>query len=411
MSITASNAIKTESLDRITSGILTIGADANTTGVTFSKPITTSSTATFNGTSLNNNTVGGDSIVLTDGTTTNTITKTGITTRNSEQNSTHFLTFVDVSTSGITAIQKTAGIECNPLSNTITATTFNGDLNGTATNATNVATTADTTTSTAQFLTFVPASTTGNQAEKVNSSLSFIATTGTLETTIVSTPSVNATAVANTLALGNNITTGNIDIGLGLTSGDVNIATHSGKLAGCAVNIGTGGTVANSIVIGSATSGTSIGNTLGVTGLITATGGLTMGAGKNITLQSSYVSPFTTMTFLGGSQNGTFTTSTNPVTGTVLATITLTTAGLYLFTHNLILPFTGSLGTTNYIEYTGSGAYVNRMTGSNSTSGQYIFGGSQVISATASTYTILFTTNTTTFTGVNTSIFKATRIA
>jgi hypothetical protein len=88
----------------------------------------TSLSAIFN-TGLNTNTISGDSMILTDGTTTNTINKTGITTRNSEQNVTHYLTFVDTSTSGISAIQKTAGIECNPLNNTISATTFIGSVN------------------------------------------------------------------------------------------------------------------------------------------------------------------------------------------------------------------------------------------------------------------------------------------
>ena len=91
---------------------------------------TTTLSAIFNGTTTNQTTVSGNSIIITDGTTTNTINKTGITVRNSEQNSTHFLTFVDNSTTGVNSIQKTAGIECHPLNNTITATTFIGNLNG-----------------------------------------------------------------------------------------------------------------------------------------------------------------------------------------------------------------------------------------------------------------------------------------
>jgi hypothetical protein len=75
-------------------------------------------------------------ITITDGTTTNTINKTGYTTRNSVQNSTHFLNFSDSSATGTGAIQKTAGISCNPSTNIITATTFVGDLSGNATTAT-----------------------------------------------------------------------------------------------------------------------------------------------------------------------------------------------------------------------------------------------------------------------------------
>jgi collagen type VII alpha len=65
-------------------------------------------------------------ITLTDGTTTNTINKSGYTTRNSVQNSTHFLNFSDSSSTGVGAIQKTVGISCNPSTNTISATTLRG---------------------------------------------------------------------------------------------------------------------------------------------------------------------------------------------------------------------------------------------------------------------------------------------
>jgi len=78
-------------------------------------------------------------ITLTDGTTTNTIDKNGYTTRNTTANLPHYLNFSDSSSTGTGSIQKTAGISCNPNTNTITATTFVGALTGTATNATNVA--------------------------------------------------------------------------------------------------------------------------------------------------------------------------------------------------------------------------------------------------------------------------------
>ena len=60
-------------------------------------------------------------ITITDGTTTNTINKNGYTTRNSVQNSTHFLNFSDSSATGTGAIQKTAGLSCNPSTNTLTS--------------------------------------------------------------------------------------------------------------------------------------------------------------------------------------------------------------------------------------------------------------------------------------------------
>ena len=78
-------------------------------------------------------------IQLTDGTTTNTIDKNGYTTRNSVQNSTHFLNFSDSSATGTGSIQKTAGLSCNPSTNTITATTFVGNLSGNSTTSTHLA--------------------------------------------------------------------------------------------------------------------------------------------------------------------------------------------------------------------------------------------------------------------------------
>ena len=93
-------------------------------------------------------------ITLTDGTTTNTINKSGYTTRNSVQNITHYLNFSDSSATGTGAIQKSTGIECNPSTKTITTTTFIGNLTGTASNATtattatNITTTSDNTSGT-----------------------------------------------------------------------------------------------------------------------------------------------------------------------------------------------------------------------------------------------------------------------
>ena len=99
-------------------------------------------------------------ITLTDGTTTNTINKNGYTTRNTITNSTYYLNFSDSSANGIGAIQKTAGISCNPSTNTITATTFIGNLNGTANN---VVVTSDNTGGT-YYIPFTKTSGTSNKA-------------------------------------------------------------------------------------------------------------------------------------------------------------------------------------------------------------------------------------------------------
>jgi len=65
-----------------------------------------------------------NTIVITNGTTTNTINQSGYTTRNSVQNSTHFLNFSDSSSTGVGAIQKTAGLSCNPSKSQLFASNY-----------------------------------------------------------------------------------------------------------------------------------------------------------------------------------------------------------------------------------------------------------------------------------------------
>jgi len=151
---------------------------------------------------LPNNSSSNPAITLTDGTTTNTIDKNGYTTRNSVQNATHYLNFSDNSSTGTGAIQKTAGINCNPSTNTITATTFVGALSGTATtattatNATNTAITATTTNAT-YYPTFVSA-TSGNLPQLVDTTLTYNPSTDTLTATTFSGTATNTTNVGIT---------------------------------------------------------------------------------------------------------------------------------------------------------------------------------------------------------------------
>ena len=123
-------------------------------------------------------------IVLTDGTTTNTIDKNGYTTRNTTANATYYLNFSDSSGTGTGAIQKTAGIECNPSTKTITATTFAG----TTTNATNAVIGTDNA-STLAYLTFVKTSGAGNKGlfiDDTTTPLTYNPSIGTLTTTTFS---------------------------------------------------------------------------------------------------------------------------------------------------------------------------------------------------------------------------------
>jgi hypothetical protein len=103
----------------------------------------------------NSTTINYDCIVLTDGTTTNTINGTGYTTKNTLANETYYLNFSDNLESGISSIYKTSKLNCNPSTGTITATTFAGS-------ATNIVLTSDNTNGT-YFIPFTKTSGTGNK--------------------------------------------------------------------------------------------------------------------------------------------------------------------------------------------------------------------------------------------------------
>jgi hypothetical protein len=74
--------------------------------------------------------------------TGNATSASTITTANSTENVAHYLNFSNNSATGVGTVQKTVGLSCNPSANTISATTFIGDLSGnavTSTRATNIA--------------------------------------------------------------------------------------------------------------------------------------------------------------------------------------------------------------------------------------------------------------------------------
>ena len=68
-----------------------------------------------------------------------------IQTVNTVANATHYINFSDSSGTGYGKPQKTAGISCNPSTNTITAITFSGSLNGNSSSASSVSITSDNT--------------------------------------------------------------------------------------------------------------------------------------------------------------------------------------------------------------------------------------------------------------------------
>lgn len=255
-------------------------------------------------------------INLTDGTTTNSITELGYTTRNSVQNIAHYLNFSDSSSTGVGAIQKTAGLSCNPSTNTITATTFIGDLTGnasSATTATNVTTTSDNTsgnyyipfskttagTSTALFLDDVTGPLTYNPSTS-NLTTSFINLIGvsrgggnlSSNTAVGGTSLTSNTTGANNTAVGNltlqNSTTASFNVAVGFsalrntTTGVANTALGNQALQTNTTGQSNTAVGASALQLSTATSNTAVGfqalNNTSTGGFNTAVGNIALTA-------------------------------------------------------------------------------------------------------------------------------------
>jgi hypothetical protein len=133
-----------------------------------------------------------------------------------------------------------------------------------------------------------------------------------------------------------------------------------------ALTIGTGGT--ESIAIGSATSLTTVGNTLGVTGM-TTTGGLTLGGASNITL-SSGITPPTTPSQLFSSYSIIFSGSALPATMNSIGSLpAITQAGTYWVMWHYEYSFVTTLPTSFYLTLSRSNTMNNTM----NTNAQYGF--------------------------------------
>lgn len=221
-------------------------------------------------------------IEVSDGTTTNTINKNGYTTRNTNANATHFLNFVDSSTTATGAIQQTTGITCNPSTKTITATTFVGALTGTATNSTN-SNVVDENGAGTFYPTLVGA--VGNSPLKIDSTtgpLSYVPSTGTLSASIFS-GSLSGTATNSTNAvIGTDNASTTVYPAFVKTSGSGNKGLFiDDTTTPLTYNPSTGALSSTSFA------GALTGSTVSASGLISANGGLTMGSATVI----RYVTP------------------------------------------------------------------------------------------------------------------------
>jgi len=185
-------------------------------------------------------------------------------------------------------------------------------------------------------------------------------------------------------------------------AGNVNIATGTGATQTTAVSISNGST----------TGAVSIGNSANTTTLGSATtnvsGTLSMASNKNIILKTDGTYP-AAGTQLGGVNSASI-LGTVPVSGSVYGTITISTAGIYIFTFGIYQNLS-ALGTTNYLQLGGSGSAVVNYGASNVVTNQLSFTGTQVIQATASNYTLTLQTSSVCLSPVNQGgYFQAIRI-
>lgn len=202
-------------------------------------------------------------ITITDGITTNTMNKNGYTTRNTNANATHYLNFSDNSATGTGAIQKTAGISCNPSTNSITATSFIG----TATNATDAVNSTKVNSELAGWssTSYIPffVSTSGNQQPYTNNNITCNPSIAKLN---VGTIEIHRGSLisSNNCFLGSGggflLTTGDENIGIGVNSGNgittglqnvgIGTATNVSVTSG-SYNMSIGANANNSITTGS----------------------------------------------------------------------------------------------------------------------------------------------------------------
>jgi hypothetical protein len=220
--------------------------------------------------------VAGDpTIVLSDGSTTNTINKFGYTTRPSSENQAHYLNFSNSASQGTGQIQKSANFSVNPSTGTFTA----GGL---------VTATGGLTTGTGSVLTSTGTTTLGG----ATTATGLITANGGLTTGSGSV----LTSSGTTLLLETTTATGLITANGGLTTSTLTSSgtTTLGATTATGLITANGGLTTNITSVLTSTGTTTLGGATTANGLITANGGLTMGGAQVITLGTGVTPPTAT---------------------------------------------------------------------------------------------------------------------
>jgi hypothetical protein len=207
----------------------------------------------------------------------------------------------------------------------------------------------------------------------------------------------NTGANSTVVNIGSASSTGNFNLN---TCGTINIGTDNTTVANT-INIGATNTVISQVFCRATFT---VSRAFLCSALFTVNGNAVFGS--TITLQGSTTPTQDTM--LGGTRSGTIIT-TAVTTGTVYSSVALTQAGTYLFTFQIYQPVT-TIGVTNYIKLSGTGTTDTNFGWNNTVyPTQISFGGSAVVTCTASTYSLTVTTDSTYALGQG-GYFKATRI-
>ena len=173
-----------------------------------------------------------------------------IQTVNTVANLTHYLNFSDSSGTGYGKPQKTAGILCNPSTNTITATTFAGSLSGNSSSSSSVSITSDNTAGT-YYPTFVKslASNSTVYVDNATGPLTYNPSTGVLSALffsgdiIIPTSQNTATYAGTTISMsgasnGQNVTFRSSSITFTGGSNNVTALTLTGMVVGGRYRLG-----------------------------------------------------------------------------------------------------------------------------------------------------------------------------
>ena len=193
-------------------------------------PISQTGTETFSGAIVANNGITSNSLIVSNGTNTITISPTSnpattITTTSDNSNTTCFIPFTKTTAGNNTALyldDTLSQLSYNPSTSTLSCTNFNGSVSGITTTSDNSATTC--------YIPFIKTTASANSVLYVDDTtgvLSYVPSSGTLSIPIVSSARMDGSTATTNCSIFNNLTTGSVNFAAAQTTGSVNISNVS----------------------------------------------------------------------------------------------------------------------------------------------------------------------------------------